>query len=229
MLQLPKVIAHRGASAYAPENTLAAFREAKARGAAWVELDVKLAADGVPIVLHDDSLKRTTGVDRLAAETPSAEMPAEVPTFEATIALLSELGLGCNAEIKPNPGQEAETARATVETLRRCWPVHLPQPFLSSFKDASLAAARAAAPEYPFALLIDPVGDDALDRARRLGAVGISIDGRTAAVPRAVAIKQAGLLLSLYTINDPAVARAWLAMGADCIITDVPDTILRIL
>ena len=65
MLQLPKVIGHRGAMAYAPENTLESFREAQRRGASWVEIDVKLTADGVPIVLHDSSLKRTTGVDRL--------------------------------------------------------------------------------------------------------------------------------------------------------------------
>src|SRR5215813_4892194 len=82
MLQLPKVIGHRGAAAYAPENTLASFREARKRGAIWVETDVKLTADGVPILMHDESLKRTTGVDRLVAHTPRAELPASVPTFE---------------------------------------------------------------------------------------------------------------------------------------------------
>ena len=104
MLQLPKVIGHRGAMAYAPENTLASFREARRRGATWVEIDVKLTADGVPIVMHDDSLKRTMGVDRLVAETPRAELPTEVPTFEEAIACFGELGLGCNVEIKPCRG-----------------------------------------------------------------------------------------------------------------------------
>ena len=68
MLQLPKVIGHRGAAAYSPENTLESFREARRRGATWVETDIKLTADGVPIVMHDDLLKRTTGVDRLVAQ-----------------------------------------------------------------------------------------------------------------------------------------------------------------
>src|ERR1700761_745137 len=76
MLQLPKIIGHRGAPAYAPENTLESFREAHRRGAPWIETDVKLTADGVPVLMHDDSLKRTTGVDRLVAETRAADLPA---------------------------------------------------------------------------------------------------------------------------------------------------------
>src|SRR5215813_8947526 len=138
MLQLPKVIGHRGAAAYAPENTLASFREARKRGATWVETDVKMTSDGIPIVMHDASLKRTTGVDRLVAKTPRAELPAVVPTFEEAIACFQELGLGCNVEIKPCEGREAETARVAVATLRRAWPRSLPQPLLSSFKDVSL-------------------------------------------------------------------------------------------
>ena len=94
MLKLPKVIGHRGAMAYALENTLESFREARRRGATWVEIDVKLTADGVPVVMHDDSLKRTMGVDRLVAETRRAELPAAVPTFEQAIACFAELGLG---------------------------------------------------------------------------------------------------------------------------------------
>src|SRR6478609_2102681 len=98
-VKLPGVIGHRGAMAYAPENTLASFREARRRGAAWVEIDVKLTADAVPIVMHDSSLVRTMGVDRLAAETPRAELPRDVPTLEEAIDCFRELGLGCNVEI----------------------------------------------------------------------------------------------------------------------------------
>ena len=119
MLKLPKVIGHRGAMAYALENTLESFREARRRGATWVEIDVKLTADGVPIVMHDDSLKRTMGVDRLVAKTRRAELPAAVPIFEQAIACFAELGLGCNVEIKPCEGREAETGRATVEEIGR--------------------------------------------------------------------------------------------------------------
>jgi len=229
MLQLPKVVGHRGAAAYAPENTLESFREARRRGATWVEIDVKLTADSVPILMHDASLKRTMSVDRLVAETRAADLPKDVPTFEAAIECFRELGLGCNVEIKPCEGREVETGRIAVETLRRCWPGSLPAPLLSSFKDASLAAALQAAPEYVRASLIDQIGDDWLARARAVQAAGINTSGKKLTAPQAVAIKKAGYILSVYTINEGDVARALVGMGVDCVITDAPDVILQAL
>jgi glycerophosphoryl diester phosphodiesterase len=229
MLQLPKVIGHRGAMAYAPENTLASFREARRRGATWVEIDIKLTADNVPIVLHDPSLKRTMGVDRLVALTPRAELPKDVPTFEEAIACFQELGLGCNVEIKPCDGRESETAREAVATLRRCWPSTLPPPLLSSFKDISLAAARDAAPEFARAALFGELADDWRSRAVAVGAVGINTNGKKLESARAREVKQAGFALSVYTINDATEARALVSMGVDCVITDVPDVILKAL
>jgi glycerophosphoryl diester phosphodiesterase len=229
MLQLPNVIGHRGAAAYAPENTLDSFREARRRGASWVEIDVKLTSDNVPIVMHDDSLKRTTGVDRLVARTPRAELPASVPTFEEAIACFGELGLGCNVEIKPCPERDEETAIAAVATLRRHWPAALPQPLLSSFNDASLAAARVAAPEYIRALLLDRIGPDWRSRAEAVDARGINTNGKKLTAPRAVEIARAGYTLSVYTINEGDVARALVGMGVHCVITDAPDVILTAL
>jgi glycerophosphoryl diester phosphodiesterase len=229
MLQLPKVIAHRGAASYAPENTLDSFREARKRGAQWVEIDVKLTADSVPIVMHDASLKRTTGIDRLAAETRAADLPKSVPTFEQAIACFQELGLGCNVEIKPCEGREAETAKVTVETLRRCWPAQLPPPLLSSFKRASLIAARDIAPEFDRAILLGEIERNWLPRAEEVGAVGVNTDGTKLTAPRAVEIVKAGYALSVYTINDGDVARALVGMGVHCVITDAPDVILQAL
>lgn len=213
--------------AYAPENTLASFREARRRGAPWVEIDVKLTADGVPIVMHDASLARTMGIDRLVAETPRAELPADVPTFEQAIDCFRELGLGCNVEIKPCEGREAETARVTVETLRRAWPAALPAPLLSSFKDVSLKAAQEAAPEFARALLMSELTEDWQGRAEAVGAAGMNVGRRKLTAAGAVAIKRAGYALSVWTVNDPDEARAIVGMGADCIITDAPDVILR--
>ena len=229
MLQLPTVIGHRGAASYAPENTLESFREARKRGAQWVEIDVKLTADSVPIVMHDSSLKRTTGVDRLAAQTAAADLPKGVPTFEQAIACFQELGLGCNVEIKPCEGREAETTKVTVETLRRRWPAQLPPPLLSSFKRTSLIAARELAPEFDRAILLGEIERNWRSRAEEVGAVGVNTDGSKLTAPRAVEIVKAGYLLSVYTINDGGVARALVGMGVHCVITDAPDVILAAL
>jgi glycerophosphoryl diester phosphodiesterase len=229
MLQLPKVIGHRGAAAYAPENTLESFREARRRGATWVETDIKLTRDGVPIVMHDESLKRTTGVDRLVAETPRAELPAGVPTFEEAIACFAEQELGCNVEIKPCPGREVETGRVVVETLRRCWPAALPAPLLSSFKDESLAEALRVAPEFARALLLGTIDDDWRSRADAVAALGINTNGEKLTAVRAVEVRKAGYLLSVYTIDDGDVAKALMGMGVQCVITDAPDVILAAL
>jgi len=239
MLQLPKVIGHRGAAAYAPENTLASFREAKRRGASWVEFDVKLAACGTPILMHDSSLKRTAGLDRLASELSWAEIAKldagswfgpqfageRVPSFEQTIACLIELGLGANVEIKPCAGREVETAVAVVEMLRQSWQA-LPPVLLSSFEDASLAAAHEAAPKFPRAILIDELGENWRRRAEGVQALGVNTNGKKLAAERAAEISRAGYALSVYTINDPAQARALVAMGVDCVITDAPDIVL---
>jgi glycerophosphoryl diester phosphodiesterase len=183
----------------------------------------------VPIVMHDDSLKRTTGIDRLVAETPRADLPSDVPTFEEAIACWGELGLGCNVEIKPSAGREAETAHTVVETLRRCWPSHLPQPLLSSFKDASLAAAYQTAPEFARALLIKRLADDWRARAEAVAATAINTDGKRLTAVRAVEIRKAGYALGVYTINDGDMAKALVGMGVQCVITDAPDVILAAL
>jgi glycerophosphoryl diester phosphodiesterase len=97
---------------------------------------------------------------------------------------------------------------------------------LSSFKDASLAAAYATAPEFARALLIGQVGDDWRARAEAVAAGGINTNGEKLTAVRAVEIRKAGYTLSVYTIDDGDVAKALVGMGVDCVITDAPDVIL---
>jgi len=242
-LALPQVIGHRGAALYAPENTLAGFREAKARGATWVEFDVRLSSDGVVFVMHDDSLLRTAGFDRLSATLPWREIKVlnaggwfdkkyaneRAPSFEATIELLAELGLGANVEIKPSPGSEVETARAVVSAIERHWPANLPTPLLSSFKDVSLAEAKRANPDLPRASLIGRIEGNWLERARAAEASVINTNGKKLEQAQAKAVKDAGFGLGVYTIDEPALARQLVGWGADTVITDAPDLIIAAL
>jgi glycerophosphoryl diester phosphodiesterase len=238
-LHLPRIVGHRGAASYAPENTLASLREARRRGASWVEFDAKLTADGVVILMHDASLKRTTGLDRDVAATPWSEIQRldagawmaarfagePVATLEAAIACLREEGLGANVEIKPCTGRESATARAVIDVIGRLWPAELPTPLLSSFSDVALAAARQASPELPRAVLIDDLAQGWRARAEAAEAVGVNTNGGRLNTVLAAEIRAAGYLLSAYTINEPALAKALIGMGVDCIITDAPDVI----
>jgi glycerophosphoryl diester phosphodiesterase len=237
---LPAVIGHRGAMMWAPENTLASFRKAAELGAAWVEFDVRLSQDGHCVLLHDDTLDRTTSArgraDRLTVEALrdadagvrfAAEFAGErIPTLHETIALLDELGVGANVEIKPAPGAEAATARAVVEVLRTAWPKRLPPPLLSSFKEISLAAARDAAPEFARGLLLERVKDDWRARLDALGCVTLHCDHRRLDRSRAAEIVAAGVPLLCYTVNDPVRGRELWDWGVTSMITDCPDRLL---
>ncbi|MET4806817.1 glycerophosphodiester phosphodiesterase family protein [Limibacillus sp. MBR-115] len=229
MLTLPPFIAHRGASADAPENSLEAFRKAAELGASWVEFDVMLTADGVPVVHHDDNLRRIAGVDRDMAETDFAELQevnatlaTAIPSLEETLAVLGKAGLLANVEIKPTPGTAAETARRTIDTLRRHWGHDTP-PLLSSFDWQALAVAADVMPAWPRGVLIDFRDTPDADWRRaadRLGAYSLHLDQRSATPALVDEAKALGLRVLTYTVNDPDRARALWNMEVDSVFTD---------
>src|SRR5215510_3908468 len=159
-LSVPRLIGHRGAKLTSPENTLGGIRQAKKEGANWVEFDVKLTADGQAVLIHDETVDRTTDGKGLVRQMTVAELrrfdagvrfgPAwrgeRIPTLVEALSLMAELDMGFNLEVKPCPGREAETARVALAELARHWPRERPVPVISSFKPAALAAAREAAP-----------------------------------------------------------------------------------
>ncbi|MCL6609799.1 MAG: glycerophosphoryl diester phosphodiesterase, partial [Geminicoccaceae bacterium] len=179
---LPRVIAHRGASSRAPENTLAAFRSAREAGAAMVELDARLARDGVLVVIHDSTLDRTTDGHGRVIETDSAEIRRldagswfdprfrgeRVPTLEEALALLARLGLAVNVELKADPGEERRTGAEAARLVERVWPADGPPVLISSFEEDALAAARREAPELPRGLLRERAGPDWREAMERL-------------------------------------------------------------
>ena len=130
---LPSVIGHRGAYNSAPENTLIAFRKAAQLGARWVEIDVRLSSDKVPVIFHDNEVNRTTNgqgpVGTLTLKSLKkldagsyyhTDFSGEkIPTLLETISLCIELNLGINIEIKPNYGQATETVTAILAIINR--------------------------------------------------------------------------------------------------------------
>ncbi|MCB1537825.1 MAG: glycerophosphoryl diester phosphodiesterase [Rhodospirillales bacterium] len=239
-MKLPKIIGHRGACGYAPENTLESIRTAAEIGATWVEMDVKLSKDCVPIILHDDTLERTTNGSGKVADTLYTDIEAldagawyaesfagaKVPTLEEAVDVILELGLGLNLEIKPCPGREVETAEAALDVLSRIWD-DADKLLISSFQHVSLESAREMAPEWRRGLLIDTPMRDWAALADYLKVSTINIDGRDLSLTRegVEAYLESGLGVLAYTINDPMRARTLFSWGVDGVFSDVPDAI----
>jgi glycerophosphoryl diester phosphodiesterase len=238
---IPKIIGHRGACGYAPENTLASIQSAADMGCEWVELDVKLTSDDVPIIFHDDDLLRTTGMQGLVKDTPYSvikELDAgswfgdsfigdKIPTLEDALELIVELGLGLNLEIKPCAGREIETTRVALDALARVWDDH-DKIMISSFSEVALeTAADMVAGDWAIGYLIDEIPENWRDMASHLGAKTININGNRHDLTREFIedIIDEGYGILAYTINNPMRARELLSWGVDGLFTDEPDVI----
>lgn len=235
----PRIIAHRGGGLLAPENTLAALRYARNLGFEGVEFDVKLTSDDVPVLLHDDTLDRTTDgsgamadmrfdiVTQLDAGSWFAnEFAGEsVPAFAAASALCKEAGLWANIEIKPSPGEERKTGRIVARMAKLLWSGAALPPLLSSFSLEALNAARQQAPELPRALLCKEIPEDweASCEALDCVAMHVAFDQLTADAVAAIQATRRGVLA--YTVNDTLAAVDLIEMGVDALVTDQIDII----
>ncbi len=233
----PRWIAHRGAGKLAPENTLAAFRLGAAHGYRAYECDVKLSADGVPFLLHDATLERTTNGRGHAGDQPWSELSRldaggwhsrayageTMPTLQAIAAFVRANGHLLNIEIKPTPGQERETGAAVARAAAQAWAGAPVPPLLSSFRPDALATAREAVPDLPRALLVDELWPGWLDSARQLGCVAVVTNHKVMDATTIEALRGAGLRGLCYTVNDGADVVRLLALGIDGLITDAVD------
>jgi glycerophosphoryl diester phosphodiesterase len=233
----PRWVAHRGAGKLAPENTLAAFRLGAAQGYRAFECDVKLSADGLPFLLHDATLERTTNGCGNAGDLPWAALSQldagswhsrafageALPSLQAVAAFVLRNGLALNIEIKPSPGQELITGQVVADHAARLWAGQALPPLLSSFSPVALASAQAAAPALPRALLLDSLWAGWSERAAALGCVAVVtrhtlMDGALFAQ-----LQAAGRRALVYTVNETADAERLLALGIDGLITDAVD------
>jgi glycerophosphoryl diester phosphodiesterase len=234
------VIGHRGVAAQAPENTLAGLRRAKELGCRWVEFDVRLTADGMPILLHDDRLERTTNGFGDSAALPLAAVreydagrwfgPSfigeRVPTLEETVAALAALGLGANVELKAARGRAAVTGRSAAELLARLWPTQLPAVLVSSFLETALMAAREVAPQLARGLLFRSVPRDWRARVEALGCRTVHADHRRLHPAIVAEIRNCGYPVLAYTVNDAARAAMLYSWGVASVFSDIPHLLI---
>lgn len=238
-LKIPQIIGHRGCASYAPENTLEGLHVAADMGVEWVEFDVKLTKDHVPILFHDDTLERTTNGHGPVAELTYEDLQeleagswfgdsfagVKIPTLEEAIDVLIERDLGVNIEIKPCPGREKETAEVALDVLSGIWDDH-ERILISSFSHVSMETARDLAEDWPRGLLLPKDWpENWRELAEYLQVSSVNLDGRACTreqVQQALELKKPVLA---YTINDPHRARLLQSWGVSGFFTDAPDAL----
>ena len=266
-IRKPLVIAHRGASAFAPENTMAAFRLALYLGADGIELDVQLSSDEHPVVIHDRNLYRTTGVAgrvasfsahdlgkldagswfvrrlslrpriRAFAEKAGATLDysrESVPTLEEVLKLFSP-SESCRLyiELKTEPGRQRQLLQNTISLVRD---YRLQQSItLLSFDHQIIEIAKQLAPEIRSAATFAIAGRTLASprkisaAARRLGVEEVALHFGLANRRMVSTLCDAGLSVSVWTVNNRLVMRKLISSGVESIMTNYPDRLVATL
>ena len=233
----PRWVAHRGAGKLAPENTLAAFKLGASHGYRMFECDVKLSSDGVPFLLHDDTLERTTNCAGVAGHQTwqalqqldagswhsAAHKGEPIPSLDTIAAYCISNKFDLNIEIKPTTGTDQQTGEVVAQHAARLWQNESRKPLLTSFKPDALQAALDAAPELPRGLLLHELWTGWLETALMLGCKAIICNYKLWDTSSVTQAKSAGFKLLSYTVNDDTEVKRLLDLGVDGIITDRVD------
>lgn len=229
-LPLPRWFAHRGGGSLAPENTLAGIRLAARLGYRAVEFDVMLSADGTPVLIHDETLERTTDGVGNVCDTPDAVLFAldagggeRIPRFAEAAALCREYGLLANVEIKPAAGYERLTAEVVARQTGTLWQGAAVMPLISSFSLEAVEIARDLAPEIPRGLLFEQVPPDWQREMERLQAVTLHCNARHLADGALAEAHARGIPVLCYTVNTPEHAQDLFGRGVSAVFTDRLD------
>ena len=231
-MRYPRIIAHRCGGALAPENTLAGLRIAARLGCRGVEFDAMLSRDVVPVVIHDETLERTTRGHGEVASLSVAELrqldagsqfhPAfageRLPTLAEILTACRDLGLWANVEIKPSLGRDAETGTGVALVAREFGNI-----VLSSFSQEALLNAAGVAGDLPRALLVESDSHDWLDSMRRVGAHALHAAHQLLTADSLRPLRVAAVPVAAYTVNRRADAERLFALGVTSLFTDRPD------
>lgn len=239
-LNIPKVIGHRGAKEYAPENTLTSIYKAASIGTKWVEVDVKLTKDKQPIIFHDETVDRCTNGSGKISEITLEKIRKldagswfdkkftneKIPTLKEVFDVVVKLGLGLNLEIKPCLGHDIETTQIALETLNLELPKNHPL-LLSSFSVKSLKEIKRIAPHLPLGYLMNEQVKNWQEIAKEINASTICIGDEECMVSHINEYLSYGKPVIIYTVNNTERAVKLFEMGVSCVFSDAPDKITR--
>ncbi|MFM9904081.1 MAG: glycerophosphodiester phosphodiesterase [Pyrinomonadaceae bacterium] len=255
MSKLPLIIAHRGASTDAPENTLAAFRYAVKAGADGVEFDVRLARDGVPVVIHDATLKRTGALNRKVADLTSAQLGTidagswfnnqfprkamaefadeKVPTLKQAIDQLSGFDGVIYIEMKCGDGDYDQLARAVCDVIRDS--PRLSQMIVKSFKLAAIPVIHRHLPDVKTAALVSPKVLNLLRNRKQILAIANEFGADQISLHRSLVTgrliemaTEAGLAIAVWTADNPKWVKRCQKLGIEMLITNDPALMLGV-
>lgn len=232
-----KLTAHRGLSSKAPENTLAAFEYAVRYGAEWIEIDVQLSQDEVPVVIHDQTVNRcTNGSGNVAALTLSQLQKLDaglwfdeqfrderIPTLAETLMFAKRHRVKLNIELKVHEGDSAELLCQAVKRVIEDVGSECDLLLFSSFETEALMLMKHLLPDIRRGQLWQKVPGNARDMLTELQAFSVHCDYRFLDEATAKWVKAAGYQLYCYTPNFPELVEQHWRWGVDMMITDVPQ------
>lgn len=234
-------IGHRGASAYAPENTIPALQLAFQQGAHAVEFDVRLTRDRVAVVLHDDRVDRTTDGTGLAGEMGSDELRAldagswfsdeftgePVPTLAEALRAIPPEGL-INVELKGGPWTDEDLEEGILEALRD--PRMARRVVISSYQVETIRRMSALSSLCGTSLRVRVDGDGELDLESLVGVCQcVNLEAKAIEPATVQQLHELGFVVETYTVNDAEEMKRLVAMGVDALFTDRPDILARLL
>ena len=237
---LPNIIGHRGAAGSAPENTIASIKKAAEMGVQWVELDVAITSDGIPVMFHDRNLNRCTDENGLLLQTSyqtlkqldagswvSPEFRGEaIPTLAETIEVLLDLKMGLNLEIKPTYGWEVPTAEAAMNVLRARWPKNQPL-LISSFSVEALQVAEKLFADAPRGLLTEAVPRNWKEKMATANCMSLHCLHSYVNKDICDAVREDNKYLLAYTVNTRLQAKQLFEMGVHSVFTDYPELLIE--
>jgi glycerophosphoryl diester phosphodiesterase len=230
------VIAHRGASGNAPENTLAAFKKAVALGATFIETDLQLSRDARFVAIHDPTVNRTTNGQGAVHEMTLAELRRldagswfgsefageRIPTLQEILEFSKKYDVVFYLEIKPSGSWGGE--QALVSALRESG--EIPRTVVISFDASIVNTMRKIEPTLMTGLLYDGQIENPLEKAISIGARQLAVRGDLVTPAFISEVHKKDLQMVCWTVNHPAHMRMLAAAGVDGIMSDYPDRLV---
>jgi glycerophosphoryl diester phosphodiesterase len=252
MLKMPKglplphkqIIGHRGVAGLAPENTLASFSMAAEMGLNWVEFDTHRCLSGEWIVIHDETLQRTTNGTGLIAETAYAELKrfdagnwfspqfknVQIPSLKETLVHLQNLGLHPNIEIKQQSLNKEQDCKHFIQFLQGVWSINMPLPLVSSFDLETLILLRRHWINLPLGYLVEQFNDATLEEAIKYGLTTVHCNHELLDLTflRKVTLQKNTIPILAYTVNNRKRIEMLLEAGVSCVFSDLTHDVAEL-